>query len=82
MATGVDEQVIIVHIGADGPVEIARNSRAAPGSPKITDAHFRPPQPVRWSGNRWPVTLLRLRSSRSGTARGSGLAEAAAAGTG
>ena len=41
---GVDEQVVIVHVGDDGPVEIARHARATPGSPKITDAHF-PPRP-------------------------------------
>lgn len=39
------EQVVIVHVGADGPVEVARHNRAAPGSPRIDDAHF-PPQPA------------------------------------
>lgn len=34
------EQVIIVHAGADGPVEVARHDRARPGSPQIIDAHF------------------------------------------
>ena len=38
---GADEQVIIVHVGASGPVEVARHGRATPGSPKIDDAHFR-----------------------------------------
>ena len=42
---GADEQVIIVHVGPAGPVEVARHSRATPGSPKILDAHF-PPQPA------------------------------------
>ncbi len=37
---GVDEQVVIVHVGADGPVEVARHHRARPGSPRIDDAHF------------------------------------------
>ena len=41
---GVDEQVVIVHVGADGPVEVARHARATPGTPKINDEHF-PPQP-------------------------------------
>ena len=31
---GADEQVIIVHIGAFGPVEVARHRRARPGSPR------------------------------------------------
>lgn len=42
---GDDEQVIIVHVGPDGPVEVARHRRATPGSPKTLDAHF-PPQPA------------------------------------
>jgi transposase len=37
---GADEQVIVVHIGIDGPVEVARHQRARPGSPAIDDAHF------------------------------------------
>jgi len=42
---GVDEQVVIVHIGATGPVEVARHRRATPGSPKVLDKHF-PPAPA------------------------------------
>lgn len=42
---GPDEKVIIVHIGPSGPVEVARHSRATPGSPKVVDAHF-PPRPA------------------------------------
>lgn len=37
---GVDEQVIVVHVGIDGPVEVARHQRARPGSPALDDAHF------------------------------------------
>jgi hypothetical protein len=37
---GPDEQVIIVHPSAQGPVEVARHRRARPGSPEVTDAHF------------------------------------------
>ncbi len=42
--TGAEEQVVIVHVGEDGPLEVARHRRATPGSPKIDDDHF-PPQP-------------------------------------
>jgi hypothetical protein len=42
---GVDEQVVIVHIGPVGPVEVARHRRAIPGSPKVLDDHF-PPAPA------------------------------------
>jgi hypothetical protein len=38
--TGPGEQVIIVHHGAAGPVEVARHERARPGSPAITEEHF------------------------------------------
>jgi len=37
---GSDEQVIVVHVGSDGPGEVARHPRARPGSPQIDDAHF------------------------------------------
>ena len=37
---GNDEQIIVVHQGVDGPVEVARHSRAQPGSPSIDDTHF------------------------------------------
>lgn len=30
---GAEEQVIVVHVGIDGPVEVARHLRARPGSP-------------------------------------------------
>jgi hypothetical protein len=38
--TGPGEQVIIVHHGPAGPVEVARHERARPGSPAINDEHF------------------------------------------
>lgn len=37
---GGGEQVIVVHHGAAGPLEVARHLRARPGSPSIDDAHF------------------------------------------
>ncbi len=43
--TGADEQVVVVHVGAGGPVEVARHVRATPGSPQLDDAHF-PPAPA------------------------------------
>ncbi len=41
---GDGEQVVIVHVGEDGPLEVARHARATPGTPRIDDKHF-PPQP-------------------------------------
>ena len=43
--SGADERVVIVHVGQDGPVEVARHRRATPGTPQINDDHF-PPQPA------------------------------------
>jgi transposase len=37
---GDAEQVIIIHHGRQGPVEVARHRRASPGSPQICDGHF------------------------------------------
>ncbi len=39
---GAGEQVVIVHVDAGGPVEVARHLRATPGSPRLDDAHFPP----------------------------------------
>jgi hypothetical protein len=38
------EEVIITHVGADGPVEVARHRVTTPGHPRVDDAHF-PPAP-------------------------------------
>ena len=50
---GEGERVVIVHVGPGGPVEVARHARAAPGSPRLTDAHF-PPAPA-GARNRQPT---------------------------
>ena len=42
---GTGEKVVIVHVSAAGPVEVARHDRATPGSPSIDDSHF-PPAPA------------------------------------
>jgi transposase len=44
---GSDEQVIVVHHGRQGPVEVARHRRATPGSPMICDDHFGGPSDKR-----------------------------------
>ena len=38
------EEVVVVHVGPAGPVEVARHARTTPGSPRVDDTHF-PPQP-------------------------------------
>ena len=42
---GGGEQIVFVHLGPAGPVEVARHRRATPGSPQIDDSHF-PPAPA------------------------------------
>jgi hypothetical protein len=78
---GGDEQVVIVHVGGSGPVEVARHHRATPGSPRTIDEHF-PPQPA-GAVDRAPKA--RTASEAEFLALGEGarlwLVEAAAAGT-
>ena len=42
---GEGEQIVFVHLGPTGPVEVARHPRATPGTPRIDDSHF-PPAPA------------------------------------
>lgn len=34
------QQIVVVHVGDGGPVEVARHEQTTPGSPRIDDAHF------------------------------------------
>jgi hypothetical protein len=36
------EDVIVVHVRPDGPVEVARHLRTTPGNPRLDDSHFEP----------------------------------------
>ena len=78
---GADERVVIVHVGPTGPVEVARHSRATPGSPKMIDAHF-PPAPPGALGR---IPLARTTAEAAFLVLGDGarawLAAAAAVGT-
>lgn len=78
---GVDEQVIIVHVGPTGPLEVARHERATPGSPRLDDTHFPPAPP----GALERIPKARNESEAAFLMLGDGarlwLTEAAAAGT-
>jgi len=78
---GEGEQVIIVHVGDAGPVEVARHRRAAPGSPRLDDAHF----PAAPAGALDRTPRARTAAEAEFLALGDGarlwLTEAAAAGT-
>lgn len=38
------DEIVIVHVGEAGPVEVARHALSTPGNPRIDPAHY-PPQP-------------------------------------
>jgi len=79
---GSQEQVVVVHHGEQGPVEVARHRRATPGSPQINDDHFGGPSTKHPGQYR---VRPRSQAEREFLAIGDGahvwLAEAAAAGT-
>lgn len=76
------EQVVVVHVGDAGPVEVARHRQTTPGNPRIDDAHF-PPAPA---GALDRTPRAKTTSEAAFLAIGDGatlwLTEAAAAGTG
>jgi len=77
---GDDELVIIVHIGSDGPLEVARHVRATPGSPRLNEEHF-PPAPAGALGRMpKPRTSAELEFLALGDGARLWLTEAAAAG--
>lgn len=80
---GTDEQVVIIHHGDRGPVEVARHRRATPGSPQINEDHFGGPSDKQPGQYR---VRPRNDAEREFLAIGDGahvwLSEAAAAGTG
>ena len=78
---GASEQVIVVHIGAPGPVEVARHLRATPGSPQLDDTHF-PPAPAGLDRPPRPRTPAEAEFLALGDGARLWLTEAAAAGTG
>ena len=80
---GSQEQVVVVHHGEQGPVEVARHLRATPGSPQINDDHFGGPATKHPGQYR---VRPRSQAEREFLAIGDGahvwLSEACAAGTG
>jgi hypothetical protein len=67
------EEIVVVHVGPTGPVEVARHQRTTPGSPRLDDAHFPPSPRAHWLAPRAPTALPRPSSSRSATAPSCGL---------
>lgn len=74
------EQVVVMHVGVDGPVEVARHAVTTPGRPRVEEAHF-PPAPPGALG-RQPRARTPEEAAFLGLGDGAALwlAEAAAAG--
>jgi transposase len=51
------DELVVTHVGGDGPVEVARHARSVPGRPSIKDEHY-PPRP--------PGALRRTPRARNG----------------
>ncbi len=72
--------VVIAHVGAVGPAEVARHLATVPGSPRVDDAHYPPAPPG--ALNREPKARSRAEAEFLAIGDGAGLwlGEAAAAG--
>ena len=75
------EQVVIVHVAADGPVEVARHAVTTPGNPRVDDAHFPPAPAGALDRSPRPRTTGEAAFCAIGAGAGLWLTEAAAAGT-
>lgn len=78
---GADEQIIFVHVGDKGPVEVARHSRATPGSPQVNDDHFSDPPPGALNREPKPKNTAEAEFLALGEGARLWLLEAAAAGS-
>ncbi len=75
------EQVVIVHLGAEGPVEVARHLATTPGQPRVDDGHFPPPPPTPLGRTPKPRTGEEAAFLTLGDGAALWLTEAGAAGT-
>ena len=78
---GDGEQVIITHIGTEGPTEVARHRRATPGTPRLDDNHFPNPPAGALERQPRPKTTAEADFLALGEGARLWLIEAAAAGT-
>lgn len=70
--TGPDSQVVIIHVGTDGPVEVARHGVARPGSPAIDDSHFPGHDTGKIPGDYTPVPRSAAQAEFLGIGAGAG----------
>jgi hypothetical protein len=74
------EQIVVVHAGAGGPVEVARHARTRPGTPRVAEAHFPPPPEGALARTPRPKTKAEAQFLALGEGAALWLVEAAAAG--
>lgn len=76
------DEVIIVHVGPAGPVEVARHQRTTPGNPRCDPAHFPPPPAGALARTPKPATPAEAAFLALGPGATDWLMAAAAAGVG
>jgi Mu transposase, C-terminal domain len=74
------DEVVVVHVGEDGPVEVARHVRTTPGSPRVEDSHFPPALEGALDRRPRPATREEAQFLALGEGAALWLTEAAAAG--
>jgi transposase len=74
------DDLVVVHVSADGPREVARHRRSTPGRPRIVDAHY-PPRPAGLERQPRPQRPEEAAFLAIGEGSKRWLVEAAAAGT-
>lgn len=80
---GRDSQVIVVHVGKNGPVEVARHAKKLPGRPSVVDEHFPDHPGARKTPGEYsprPRTIVETEFLAIGDGAKAWLLEAAAAG--
>jgi len=76
------DEVVVVHVGRAGPVEVARHRRTTPGNPRCDPAHFPPPPAGALARTPRPATPQEAAFLALGPGATDWLMAAAAAGSG
>ncbi|HUY25704.1 MAG TPA: IS21 family transposase [Candidatus Saccharimonadales bacterium] len=76
------DEVVLVHVGQTGPVEVARHPRTTPGNPRVDPAHFPPHPEGALARTPSPTTRTEAAFLALGTGAQQWLLAAAAAGVG
>jgi hypothetical protein len=77
----VGEEVVVTHLGEQGPTEVARHARSTPGRPQLSDEHYPPRPPGALERQPRPRRAEEAAFLALGQGAAQWLLEAAAAGT-